>query len=166
VARPLSPEERGFLARHFGASLALDGVRIARSLGRRAWSPYGQRISLTPSCFAGGDARAQIALDDPRAASILAHEALHVWQRQHGVHVTLHGAVLQAGYVLRIRDPYRYDASEDPQHMLAQFVGGNIEQQGKIFEDYVFAWLSGRDTQRFDAVVAHVRGERASDALA
>lgn len=156
--RPLTEGERAFLRHYFGASLALDRIRVGRSLGRRSWSPFGARISLVTPLFEGGDPARSVKLESPYAAAVFAHEALHVWQRQHGRAVTREGAVLQAGYVLGVRDPYAYDHSlRDPRDLLAVFVLGNIEQQGKIFEDYVYAERTGRDTHRFEEVVTWVR---------
>ena len=150
--------ERHFLADYFGDALDTDGIRIGTSLGRRSWSPYGGRISLTRDLFSDHHARSVVRLDDARAASIFAHEALHVWQRQRGRRVTWEGAGLQAGYTLRLFDPYAYDTTiADPEALLSVFVLGNIEQQGRIFQDYVHAERSGGDTERFLRVVDWVR---------
>jgi hypothetical protein len=148
--RRVTDHERAFLARYFGHSLALDRIHIGSSLGRRSWSPFGSRISLTRDLFHDRDPRAEVWLDDPRAASVFAHEATHVWQRQHGRAVTRQGARLQAGYMLELFDPYAYDTSvEDPASLLALFVLGNIEQQGRMVQDYVAADLRGENTDRF-----------------
>jgi hypothetical protein len=87
--------------------------------------------------------------------AVLAHEALHAWQRQHWRWVTLQGIPLQAGYALGLCDPYRHDLSEDPREMLCSFMTGNIEQQGRIFERYVHASLTGGDTAAY-RVTDHV----------
>jgi hypothetical protein len=157
VARRLFASEEEFLETYFGSALRREPVRVALSIGRRCWSPYGNRISLTRHCFDGGDPRAAVRLDEPSIAAVFAHEALHVWQRQHRVWVTLRGAVLQAGYVLRIADPYLYTPHEDPAVMLSRFTSGNIERQGRIFEDYVREQQSERDASRFALVASHVR---------
>lgn len=159
--RRVSPAEQAFLARYFGRSLTAERIRIGTSLGRRSWSPLGARISLTRDLFHDGDARAEVRLDDPRAASIFAHEALHVWQRQHGRAVTREGARLQAGYTLGLFDPYAYDQSLcDPAALLAAFVLGNIEQQGRMVEDLVRSELRGEDSARFNAVAGWIRNTR------
>lgn len=156
--RRVTAAERAFLELHFGGSLALDRIAIGSSLGSRSWSPYGNRISLTRDLFCEQDARAEVRLDDARAASIFAHEALHVWQRQHGRAVTWEGAQLQTGYTLRLFDPYAYDHTlRDPAELLARFVLGNIEQQGRMFQDYVFACHTGADSRRFSAIARWVR---------
>jgi hypothetical protein len=156
--RRVHAAERGFLEQLFAASLAIDRVWIGSSLGRRSWSPFGNRISLTHDLFEQRDARAPVRLEEPRAASIFAHEALHVWQRQHGRRVTWQGAWLQAGYTLGLFDPYAYDVRvAQPADLLALFVLGNIEQQGRIFEDFVFATCTGRDVSRYARVAAWVR---------
>jgi hypothetical protein len=64
---------------------------------------------------------------------------------------------LQTGYVLRIKDPYRYASREDPVQMLMGFSRGNIEQQGRIFEDYVRAAQEGQDDSRFALIASYVR---------
>jgi hypothetical protein len=151
--RRVSARERAFLREFFARSLEIERIWIGSSLGKRSWSPFGARISLTRDLFAGSE----VALDDPRAASIFAHEALHVWQRQHGRAVTREGAWLQAGYALG-RDPYAYDTRVvDASDLLAMFVLGNIERQGRMMQDYVFAACSGRDTARFAKIAAWVR---------
>jgi hypothetical protein len=160
--RRVTDAERRFLASHFGHALDTDRIRIGTSVGRRSWSPYGGRISLTRDLFSEHHPRSVVRLDDARAASIFAHEALHVWQRQVGRRVTWEGAGLQAGYTLGLFDPYAYDQTiADPAALLTVFVLGNIEQQGRIFQDYVHAELSGGDTERFRRVVDWVRhGDR------
>jgi hypothetical protein len=160
--RRVRPRERGFLERYFARSLAIDSIVMGTSLGRRSWSPALGRISLTRDLFHERDPRADVRLEDPVAASVFAHEALHVWQRQHGRGVTREGAWLQAGYSLGWFDPYAYDLTlEDPRALLAAFVLGNIEQQGRMMQDYVAADLRGRDTSRFAGISAWIRNARA-----
>jgi len=157
--RRLNARERAFLQRYFVGSLALDRIALGTSLGARSWSPYGGRISLTVDLFREPDARSDVRLDDPYAASVFAHEALHVWQRQHGRAVTRQGARLQVGYALGLFDPYAYDLTlRDPRALLAAFVLGNIEQQGRIVQDYVAADMRGQDTTRFSHVARWIRG--------
>jgi hypothetical protein len=156
--RRLTESERRFLQGYFGAALDLDPIRLGTSLGRRSWSPYGARISLVRSLYAAGDPDAQVDLQNPQVAAVFAHEAVHVWQRQRGRAVTREGAVLQTLYTLRLLDPYayRYELT-DARWLLAEFALGNIEQQGRIFQDYVFAERSGRATARFGKVATWVR---------
>lgn len=151
--RRVTARERDFLRRFFAASLDVDRIWMGTSLGKRSWSPFAGRISLTRDLLRGDE----VALEDPRAASIFAHEALHVWQRQHGRAVTREGAWLQAGYALG-RDPYAYDTRvRDASDLLAMFVLGNIERQGRMMQDYVFAACSGGDTARFAKIATWVR---------
>jgi hypothetical protein len=70
--------------------------------------------------------------------------------------VTRPGAWLQTLYTLRIRDPYAYVRREDNRCLLSEFVLGNIEQQGKIFQDYVFAERTGQATDRFSRIASWV----------
>ena len=162
--RPLTERECHFLQSCFGTALATDSIRMVASLGHRSWSPYGHRISLVRAHFHAGSAREEVRLDEPDSAACLAHEALHVWQRQRGRRVTLEAIPLQAGYTLGAWNPYDYRRSQDPADMLEQFVTGNVEQQGKIFEDYIYARQSGRDITAFEAVARHVRASARSTA--
>jgi len=155
--RTLNQEETAFLACYFGASLDPGPIRLGTSLGARSWSPYGARISLVKSLYRGARLEAGVRLEDARVAAVFAHEAIHVWQRQHGRAVTRPGAWLQTLYTLGIHDPYAYVARPDARCLLSEFVLGNIEQQGRIFQDYVYAERSGRACQHFSRVAAWVR---------
>jgi hypothetical protein len=155
--RRVTAKERAFLGEFFARSLDVDRIWIGSSLGKRSWSPVGGRISLTRELFRS-DSQAEVNLDDPRAASIFAHEALHVWQRQHGRAVTREGAWLQAGYSLGMIDPYAYDTRiSHAGDLLTLFVLGNIERQGRMMQDFVFAACSGGDTRRYLKIAAWVR---------
>jgi len=159
--RPVSRNERAFLEHYFHDSIAIDRIRLGSSLGARSWSPYGSRISLTRDLYDEDDPRADVRLGDPRVAAVFAHEAVHVWQRQHGRAVTREGAWLQAGYSLGLFDPYAYDERErNPASLLALFALGNIEQQGRMVQDYVYADRTGRATTRFDKLLAWLRHAR------
>jgi hypothetical protein len=159
LGRPLAEREREFLQRYFGESLACAPIRVVASIGHRSWSPFGARISLVARHFCGHSARKDVRLDDPESAACFAHEALHVWQRQHGRHVTREAIPLQLGYSLGTRDPYAYRPTHDPAELLQQFIQGNVEQQGKIFEDYVYTHCTGGDTSAFGEVARHVQAQ-------
>lgn len=154
--RRVNAEEQHFLAHYFGEALDLAPVRLGTSLGARSWSPYGARISLVRSLYRHGDLEAGVKLEDPYVASVFAHEAIHVWQRQRGRAVTRPGAWLQTLYALRLRDPYAYAPRADSRCLLSEFVLGNVEQQGKIFQDYVFAERTGQATDRFSLIASWV----------
>lgn len=154
--RRLNGEERAFLAHYFGQALDLEPIRLGTSMGARSWSPYGCRISLVRSLYRQRDPEAGVDLDDARTASVFAHEAIHVWQRQRGRAVTRPGAWLQTRYTLGLHDPYAYVARADARCLLAEFVLGNIEQQGRIFQDYVFAERMGQATDRFSRIASWV----------
>jgi hypothetical protein len=136
--RALLPPERLFLAREFAASLDLDALRLAgggHPFGRLGWQPLAALIQLADDCFEADDP------SQPVRASVypvLAHEALHVWQRVHRqcrVNVSVDGLWLG---VMHGRDAYAYDRQLDqPAALLREFLAGNIERQGQIFEDYV-----------------------------
>ena len=161
LSRALHADEVDFLQRYFGASLNPERIRVSVSWGKRSWSPFGQRISLSVRHFRDGEPLEVVDLDDPSSAAVFAHEAMHVWQRQHGRAVTREAIPLQAGYMLKRFDPYHYEPSSDPLHMLAKFEQANVEQQAKIFEDYVFAERLGSDTTAFLEVVKRVQAASA-----
>lgn len=162
-ARPLLEGERAFLEREFGSSLQLDRLRIAgggHPLGRVGWQPVAATIQLSDSCFEGGDPAQPV-----RTAlwPVLAHEALHVWQRVHRHHrvgVSVDGLWLG---LARGRAAYTYDTAQtDPALVLEAFLSGNIEQQGQMFEDYVRSNVTEpqhRDP-RFEWVAQYVRARR------
>lgn len=140
--RPLTHDEHAFLFEHFGESIPLDRVRLAggghpgfaaheASLGR-AWQPLGSAIQLPDGYYEEGDPRAPVRAD---VRAILAHEALHVWQRCRGRAVSLRGIAEP----LLHRDPYDWRAldSEDPSTLLAHFQRARIEQQARMFEEHV-----------------------------
>ena len=133
-------------------------IDIGSSIGSRSWSPYGNRISLIDAYFCGGDSDNEVKLGDIDAAATFAHEALHVWQRQNGRRVTIEGFFLQFQYARGV-DVYDYDLANDPTEMLRRFINGNIEQQGKMFEDYVRRHLAGGDIQPYSRIAGFVRAQ-------
>jgi hypothetical protein len=159
-ARPLHDCEREFLAREFGTSLALHVLRICgggQPTGRVAWQPFGARIQMHDRCFEQGDPRAPLKL---LAYPTFAHEALHVWQRQHrhcALNVSVDGLWLGATRGARA---YDYDSTiVDPELMLQHFRSGNIERQGRMFEDYVRSNITTPEARdgRFSEVARYVR---------
>jgi hypothetical protein len=155
--RRLHEVETEFLQRFFGDSLDMSRIRVGSSLGRRSWSPFGARISLSKRHFRERHPGSEVDLEDPHSASVFAHEAMHVWQRQHGRGVTREAIPLQAGYLLGRLDPYAYEASDDPDVMLALFERCNVEQQAKIFEDYVLGTLRGGSVRAFEGIASAVK---------
>jgi hypothetical protein len=162
-SRALLASEREFLAYEFGPSLELERLRIAgggQPLGRVAWQPAVALIQMADSCFEQNDPQQSVRLS---AYPIFAHEALHVWQRVHkqcAVHVSVDGVWLG---LARGRSAYAYDRRlEDPALVLREFLAGNIERQGQMFEDYVRSnvqLIHARDP-RFQAVAEYVREKR------
>lgn len=167
-ARPLRHVERAFLEAEFGQSLDLDRLRIAgggHPFGRLGWQPMAARIQLSDACFEAGDPAQAVRMD---VWPVLAHEALHVWQRIHRHHrlgVSVDGLILG---VARGRAAYLYDRGlTDPALLLQEFLRGNIEQQGQMFEDYVRSNVtdpSARDA-RFQQVAQYVREKRLRTAV-
>jgi hypothetical protein len=164
-SRPLLDEERGFLAQAFGESVDLDQLSIAgggHPFGRLGWQPLAARIQLSDRCFEASDPTQPVR---KHFWPVLAHETLHFWQRVHRHHrlgVSVDGLYLG---VTRGRAAYAYDRSlTDPELVLREFLAGNIEQQGQIFEDYVRSNVTdarGRDA-RFARVAEYVRERRVS----
>jgi hypothetical protein len=140
--RPLADHERAFLFEYFGDSIPLERVRLAggghpgfaaheHSVGR-AWQPLGSTIQLPDGYYEEDDPRAPVREGQ---MGVLAHEALHVWQRCRGRAVSLRGI---AEPILH-RDPYDWRAldSEDPSVLFENFRRARIEQQARMFETYV-----------------------------
>jgi len=162
-ARPLHDVEHAFLAREFGESLDLDSLRIAgggHPFGRLGWQPLAARIQLSDACFESSDPTEPVRKE---RWPVLAHEALHVWQRVHRHHrvgVSVDGLFLG---VARGRAAYVYDRElTDPALLLQEFLRGNIEQQGQIFEDYVRSNVTAPEARdaRFEQVAQYVREQR------
>lgn len=162
-ARPLLDIEREFLAQEFGESLDLDRLRIAgggHPFGRLGWQPVAGRIQLSDACFEDSDPSRAVRQE---RWPVLAHEALHVWQRVHRHHrlgVSVDGLLLG---VVRGRAAYAYDRSLcDPALVLQAFLRGNIEQQGQMFEDYVRSHVTDPKARaaKFELVAQYVREKR------
>lgn len=162
-ARPLHDVEHAFLEREFGQSLDLSRLRIAgggHPLGRLGWQPMAARIQLGDPCFEDSDPSQPVRQE---LWPVLAHEALHVWQRVHRHHrlgVSVDGLFLG---VARGRAAYVYNRElTDPALVLQEFLRGNIEQQGQIFEDYVRSNVSAPEARdaKFQQVAQYVREKR------
>ena len=158
--RPLLELERAFLAEEFGESLDLSRIALAgggHPLGRIGWQPLAARIQLADACFEQDDPERPVR---ERLWPVLAHEALHVWQRVHRHHrlgVSVDGLMLG---MFQGRAAYAYDtALRDPADVLACFVAGNIEQQGQMFEDYVRSNVRSAPARdpKFARVATYVR---------
>jgi hypothetical protein len=158
--RPLCDAEREFVRREFGDSVRVDALRIAgggHPTGRCAWQPIGRLIQMDDACFERSDP--QNALRST-AYPTLAHEVLHVWQRQHRhcvVNVSVDGLWLG---ITRGAAAYVYDRMPvDPQRMFAQFLAANIEGQGQMYEDYVRSNVGDPDLRdaRYALIAAYVK---------
>lgn len=161
ASRNISVQESSFLEDFFGSSIDVASIRIAgggHPGNRPAWQPWDYLIQLDDSFFKDDNPSKSI---NPTVYNLgkLAHEALHIWQREHKVPV-----VSWDGLTLGItqgRAAYAYDTTEeDPNRVLQMFLAGNIEQQGKIFEDYVRERLSNNRydplKSRFEHVARYV----------
>ena len=157
--RPLWESEAAFLAHEFGDSLALSQLRIAgggHPLGRLAWQPRAHWIQMHDSLFEAEDPARPVRSE---YWPILAHEALHVWQRVHRHHrvgVSVDGLWLG---VVAGRAAYRYSVTSDPSEVLRAFLDGNIEQQGQMFEDYVRSNVLTKEARdaKFEHVARYIR---------
>ena len=164
TARRLTLRETAFLEREFGSSLQLDKLRIAgggHPLGRVAWQPVAALMQFADSCFEQGAPARDLRQE---FYPILAHEALHVWQRVHkhcALHVSVDGLWLG---IASGRSAYAYDRSLlDPDAVLREFRSGNIERQGQMFEDYVRSGVEAPHARdpKFAALAEYVRSKSA-----
>jgi hypothetical protein len=118
------------------------------------------RIQLSDHCFEDSDPARPVRKE---RWPVLAHEALHVWQRVHRHHrlgVSVDGVLLG---VARGRAAYVYDRElTDPALLLQEFLRGNIEQQGQMFEDYVRSNVTEPEARdaRFEQIAQYVRQKR------
>jgi hypothetical protein len=158
--RPLCDAEREFVRREFADSVRVDALRIAgggHPTGRCAWQPIGALIQMDDACFERSDPGNALRL---AAYPTLAHEVLHVWQRQHRhcvVNVSVDGIWLG---ITRGGAAYAYDRTAvDPQGMLAQFLAANIEGQGQMYEDYIRSNVADPDSRdpRYALIAAYVK---------
>jgi hypothetical protein len=129
LRRPTTAE-RGLAREMFGATIAMDRVRIwSIPVWTRAFVPNG-RLIVWPAATAHRDFG-----DAPlRRQAVFIHELTHVWQAQNGINLL--AAKLRTGD--RACD-YAYDLAED-----CAFQARNIEQQAMIFEH---AFLARRGHQ-------------------
>ena len=124
----------------------------AHSVGR-AWQPLGCAIQLPDGYFEDGDPNGTVCQE---RLAVLAHEALHVWQRCRGRAVSLRGI---AEPILH-RDPYAWREldADDPELLLERFKRARIEQQARMFEEYVAQARAGRDIDaKWSAIARYVR---------
>lgn len=160
--RPLTQHETDFLKAQFGNCLnsILNKLDInERTFGdtSRAISMNGGFMSFPKSYVIGGDPNNSLNVSSPGIASIAGHEMLHQQKRMNGVNVTSRAMGLQIQYSLGISDPYDYPSSADPQVMLDTFKSGNAEQQGQMFQDYIFALMRGGNVAAFSSVAGFVK---------
>jgi hypothetical protein len=119
----------------------------------RAWQPLGSTIQLPHGYFEGGHSSGGVRAE---RFGVLAHEALHVWQRCRGRAVSLRGI---AEPILH-RDPYDWRELDtpDPERLLQRFKTARIEQQARMFEQYVTQVRSGQGADaKWEAIARYVR---------
>lgn len=155
---PFEAELR-FLRRYFGDNLRYEKLRFGATplnLTRRASAPWGSTAFFPRGAFRRGDPRRPLDLARPAVCRVLAHEAAHIWQRQHGEWVTCRALPLQAAYLCG-RDVYRYAAPKEPEALLALFQACNVEQQGQMVGDLVACELSGGAMRRWTGLRVFLR---------
>lgn len=158
--RPPSGVEEQFIKTYFGNCLDPKKLNIkVRRWGdtRRALSLGGGFTSFPSSDFIDGSGDNDLNLSDPDIAGIVGNEFLRQLQRPMGVNVTGQALALQSKYSLHISDPYSYNWSADPSVMLQEFLNGNVEQQGQMFQDYLTILLRGHDTTPYNQIAKAVK---------
>ncbi len=159
--RPPTDAEVAFISKYIGACLDPKTLNIrVRRLGdtSRALSLGGGFTSFPSFYFVDGSGNNELRLDNTYIASIVGHEALHQMQRASGVNVTLAAAWPQVENTLHLASPYDYQNSSDPAELFQTFLGANVEAQGQIFENYLFALLNHRDVSAYKFVAAYIKG--------
>jgi RHS repeat-associated protein len=156
--RSLTEGEKNALRYYFGASLNVDAINLEISESGSMWSPTGNNIYLPKEFFKENSECEELKITDPGIYAVFAHEALHVWQRQHGKNVFIRGGALQLARILTfgLYDPYKYDNTTDPTKLLNVFKSGTVEQQGAILQQYVLDEQLGFDTSRYDEIAQYI----------
>ena len=160
--RPPTVGESGLIRQYFGNCIDPSTFDInVRQWGdtSRAFSGDGGFLSFPRSYFPNGDPDKELRLADPAVASVVAHEVLHQLQRANGIDVTSQGLALLFREKIFGADNYAYARSPDPAQILDTFVNGSIEQQGKIFQDYVYDALTSQDIARYSRVADRVKNQ-------
>lgn len=114
-------------------------------------------MSFPSDYFVEGNLDKGLNLGSANVSSVFGHESLHQLQRSNGVNVTGQAALLQFKYSFGGSNPYSYSASLDPAAMLNTFKNGNVEQQGQMFQDYLYSLLSGGDPGKFKMIADYVK---------
>jgi RHS repeat-associated protein len=160
--RPLTANEKAFLSKYYGKSLNVDEIDVGvlpeplRAMGIGGMSPYGGKILLPQRDFKKGNGDNELVLSSKYVGCDFAHEAFHVWQRQHGrLDVSIGGLSLGIGGAIFGVDVYDYFGF-NRHDVYMQFLAGGIEQQARIFEHVVKA-----DMER-NALNSNVLGEVAA----
>jgi hypothetical protein len=149
--RPLTKNERIFLHEHFGPSLNLNVINLVEMPNYLQWvssatSPWGNTIAMPASLFIDNNPSKEFGLTSDTAAALLAHEAFHVWQRQHGSFITIEGFILNAVRILTFDqfNPH-YVPITNQQQTYINFLIGGVEEQAVIFQRLVEAHLDNDD---------------------
>ncbi len=152
--RPLTEAEREFLRAEFGDSINYDRVRVAVARSNHiGW--FRNVIYLEKMHFRSGDGDARVPevnLASARAASVFAHEGVHLWQRSQLVAVWPRSlaardwAALTGGNAYAYNDPAGYATGIDgTSQMLRDFRQLGVEGQAAQYKDYIYRRKSGDD---------------------
>ena len=131
---------------------------ITNDISEAAFSAGNGYTSFPHFDFIDHNPDNSLNLLNPEIASVFAHEILHYWQGLQGINVfgqsfSLHiESLTNAGY-----NPYAYSELSDARAMLAEFLSGNVEQQGAMFQQYVFLLMKGQKSDPYDLIGQYIK---------
>lgn len=161
LVRHLYQEEAEALWYYFGHfSLHVTPIVIYATSMEQDWSPYRNVIGLQPKRFKNKDPHLLVNFVSSDHYAAFVHESFHVWQRQHGEHVSRQAAPLQLKLKLYDIDPYLYaEKINDPKKFLKYFLRCNVEQQAQIFEDYVKKHRESENVVKFIDIQRYIKNK-------
>jgi len=131
--RNLTSGETNLLRDIFGNTIDYERQIVSKNVGEtggpnNSWTP-GYVPNMSPSIWS-----TDYSMEDAAKAAVFVHEMVHVWQSGHGHHNLLRGFYLWMRYdhfFGDYDDSYKYDLDSS-----TDFDYFNMEQQGRIIEDY------------------------------
>lgn len=155
--RKLRSDEKTKLEQFFGKIPLLDEVEIDLA-GGRPNTIKGKKINLNQDMYLFDNPSMGLRLKNEGLAT-LAHEIVHVMDREKGRNVTLEAAVPQVMYTLGLDDPYDYGRRniQDKYQMLEAFNGGTVEQRAQIVYDWVLETLQNKNVDVFDLIKMKIK---------
>ncbi|MBI5843626.1 MAG: Ig-like domain-containing protein [Deltaproteobacteria bacterium] len=149
--RPFTANEKKQLFSFFRLSLNINDVdvQIAFFDFDPGHSLTVKDIRLPKEYFFNNNDNCELRLYRPFYFSGVAHELFHIWQRQHGKHVSIPAAILKGMETFSDYDPYDYPTFiYDPDKLLTYFLKANVEQQAQIVEDMAYSWRQSTTPSR------------------